>query len=244
MTSLCATCDSSCAMTPSSSSGFSQAHQAVRHAQHGMLAVAAGGEGVRQVGRGDRDPRLGHVRQRADPVDDAVQFRCLLGGHHPGLRRGQRDLVRVEEGSDRRAAAEHDREEHDRAVGGVQGHRDPDDCGDKRHEYEPEQEHGQAHPDRQSPVGRIPSARHHVTSSSRARAGRPALASLLPIYPGDAGKVLNVPYPYADRFAVARAPGSARDEPLVRHQLAHLGEVRVLVRQDQFRWLQAIRRNG
>ncbi len=43
--------------------------------------------------------------------------------------------------------------------------------GDKRHEYEPEQEHGQAHADRQSPVGRIPSARHHVTSSSWSEAG-------------------------------------------------------------------------
>src|ERR1700761_3561565 len=38
-------------------------------------------------------------------------------------------------------------------------------------ENETQQEHRQAHTDRQPPVGRITSARHDVTSSSRARTG-------------------------------------------------------------------------
>ena len=50
------------------------AQQAGGHTEHGHLGVAPGGERVRHVGVGDRDPGLGHVRERAEPVDDAVQF--------------------------------------------------------------------------------------------------------------------------------------------------------------------------
>ena len=51
---------------------------ALGDAQHRVLAVAAGREGVRHLGRCDRHPGLVHVRERAQPVDDAVQLGRFL----------------------------------------------------------------------------------------------------------------------------------------------------------------------
>ena len=53
------------------------AHDPPGRAHHRVVGVAAGRERVRHVGVGDRDPRLGHVSQRAEPVHDAVQARGL-----------------------------------------------------------------------------------------------------------------------------------------------------------------------
>ena len=61
--------------------GVQRLQDAGRHAHHGPLGRAAGGEGVGQLGVGDRDARLGHVGHGAQPVDHAVQLGSLLGGH-------------------------------------------------------------------------------------------------------------------------------------------------------------------
>ena len=79
-TSLCATCDISCAMTPSSSSGVSLFIRPVvtQSTDLSALRPVAKAFGKRVVG--DGHPRLGHVGQRAHPVHDAVQLRRLASG--------------------------------------------------------------------------------------------------------------------------------------------------------------------
>ena len=156
------------------------AHQALGRADHRVVGVAAGREGVRHVGVGDRDPWLGHVGQRAEPVHDAVQargFRCVGRADLARPRRGQRDLVRVEQRPDGEAAAEDHREQHDRGTGRAVRRPDADDRGDERDKHQPEQEHGRGHPHREPPVGRIPGTRRHGATSVRPRLVVPSGAS-------------------------------------------------------------------
>ena len=54
------------------------AEEAGGGAHHRRLGAAAGGEGVGHVDVGDRHPGLGHVGQRAQPVDDPVELGLLL----------------------------------------------------------------------------------------------------------------------------------------------------------------------
>ena len=48
-------------------------HEPGRDAHRRALATVPGGEGVRQVGLRDRDPRLGQVGQLAEPLDRLVE---------------------------------------------------------------------------------------------------------------------------------------------------------------------------
>ena len=94
MTSLCATCDSSCAMTPSSSSFVQPPLQAIGHAENGMLLVfrpvaKAFGRSVGEIAtRG-----LGMSASAQTRSTIAVQLRRLLRGNEPCPRRGESDLV-------------------------------------------------------------------------------------------------------------------------------------------------------
>ena len=134
---------------------------ALGHAEHGVLAVAPGREGVRQVGGGDRHPGLVHVRERAQPVHDRVQLRLLLRGDLAGARGGQRDLVAVEERDERRAAAEDQRHDDDRSRARVRGAHQADDQRNERDENQAEEEHRRRHPHGQAPVGRVSRPRRH-----------------------------------------------------------------------------------
>ncbi len=124
---------------------FEPAQQAGGDAEHGVVRVAPGGEGVRQLDVGDRDPGLGHVGHGAQPVDGPVQLRLLLGGHLVGVHGEQGDPVGVPVlGADQ--AADHYHHQGD----GLQQH---DQCRDERHVQQPEQEYDGHHPDVQLPVG-------------------------------------------------------------------------------------------
>ncbi|MGY1948698.1 hypothetical protein [Nocardia asiatica] len=102
---------------------------------------------------GDRHPCLGHVRGRAQPVDDAVQLRRLLGDDDAGAHGIQGDPVGEPELRPQQRTYDcHDRDhrldEHDQR-------RDED------HIDKAEQKHGQGHPSRElmvrPPIGRSPS---------------------------------------------------------------------------------------
>ena len=109
---------------------------------------AAGGEGVGQSGVGDRDPRLGHVGQRAEPVDHAVQLGRLLRGDLAGPHGAHRDLVGeppLEEGD-----AEAGEADQDAKPGLRTAYISPTMTATKS---ATEQEHDGGHPDGQSGVG-------------------------------------------------------------------------------------------
>ena len=153
------------------------AHQVIGHAEHRVVGAAPSREGVRHIRVGDGHPGFRHVRQRAEPVHDAVQLRCLLRGDLAGPGRPQGDLVRVKQRPDGETAAEDHREKHDRGVGCVICGPDADDRGDECDKHQPEQEHGRGHPHRQSPVGCIPGTRRHGATSVRPRLVLPPGAS-------------------------------------------------------------------
>ena len=92
-TSRLATCESSCASTPSTSCGSRRSQRPRVTATAACLRAAARREGVRHVGVDDCDPRLGQVGQRAQPLDHVVQVGRLvaLDDLRPGGR--ERDLV-------------------------------------------------------------------------------------------------------------------------------------------------------
>jgi hypothetical protein len=132
--------------------GGQAAQDAGGDADHRVLLVAAGGEGVGQVGVGDRHPRLGHVGQRAQPVDQLVQLGRLLGRHLAGAHRGQRDAV-GEEVLDEQEPARDQQDQHQRDLQGHQhGHED--------HVQQAEQEHGPQHAGGQAGVGLEPRSGH------------------------------------------------------------------------------------
>ena len=105
------------------------------------LGRAAGREGVGHGQVGDTDARLGHVGERAEPVDHAVQLGRLLRGHLAGAHGPHRDLV----GAPPLPEGDADRDGRDRH--GPAGAVDVgDDQRDEAHEQRPEQEHGEGHP--------------------------------------------------------------------------------------------------
>ena len=193
-TSLCATCDSSCAMTPSSSSVFSLfIRPVVTHSTDlsalrpvakafgmGLWAMATRGLGM---------SASAHTRSTM-PCSSG----CLLRGHLHRARRAERDLVGVEQRPDREPAAEDQREQHDHGVGRVGRRPDADDRGDERDENQPEQEHRRGHPRRQPPVRRIPGTRHVAPppfGPGRVLASGCHQHYLAEMYPTDAEPLLN-----------------------------------------------------
>ena len=67
--------------------------QPARDRDGGVLRVAAGREGVRDIGLNDGDPRLRQVGHRAEPFDHRVKVGRLLGGDDLRAGRSERDLV-------------------------------------------------------------------------------------------------------------------------------------------------------
>jgi hypothetical protein len=126
------------------------------HADHGVLLVAPGGEGVGQVGVGDGDPRLGHVGQGAEPVDHLVQLGRLLGRHLVPAHRRQGDPVGEEVLEEQEPAGDHD-DEHPAL-------QQDDEDGDKDHVQQAEQEHRAEHAARETGVGREPRSCHQIVT--------------------------------------------------------------------------------
>ena len=137
-------CDSSWAITPSSSAGESVFMIPV--VAHTVAFFwdrpSAKALGTRCVG--DRDLRLGQVGLDAEPVDHGVQARGLLGRDLLGAHRGQRQLVRGEQLEQRQAADEHGH--HGRADAGRQQRAGEGDV------QQAQQEHGRQHPDLEAGV--------------------------------------------------------------------------------------------
>ena len=104
---------------------------------------AAGGERVGHRGVGDADPRLGHVGQRAQPVDHAVQLGRLLGADLAGPHRAHGDLVGGPPLVERRRRCRRGRCSERVAAAGTMYISDDD----ERHEQRAEQEHDRRHPD-------------------------------------------------------------------------------------------------
>ncbi|CAL9328159.1 hypothetical protein SUDANB105_00015 [Streptomyces sp. enrichment culture] len=137
--------------------GLQTAHETGGHADHGVVGVDAGGKGVGQVHVGDRDPRLGHVRARAQPVHDPVQPRLLLGRDEPAAHGVQGDAVGVPV-----LGAQQGRGDDDYEDDGLEQH---DQRGDERHVEQSEQEHGDRRAGGQLSVGLESAAhRHHPVS--------------------------------------------------------------------------------
>jgi hypothetical protein len=152
--------------------GVEAAEQAGGHAHDSVVGCAPGRERVRQVGVGDRDPRLGHVGQGHQPVDDAVQLRCLLRGDLAGTHDAHGDAA----GEVPLRPPQPDREDRDEGQCPDAGVR-----SEQRHEPEVEhhQQHDdQPHPRREAAVAAEPGAGHGCVVSSGVAAGlwRPVIS--------------------------------------------------------------------
>ena len=104
-TSRWATWDSSWASTPSSSSAVERRRMPVVTQTTECFGRATGRERVGHVGVGDGDPRLGHVGDRAQPVDHAVQLGRLLRRDLAGAHGAHRERVGEEPLEERDADA-------------------------------------------------------------------------------------------------------------------------------------------
>lgn len=149
--------------------GLQAAQQARGHAQHRVIGVAAGGEGVRQVGAGNGHLRFRHVGGRAQPVDDAVQLGLLLTGHDAAVHGVQGDPV-----GEPVLRPEESRGDHDDQERRLEQDQER---GDERHVQQAQQEHGDQHARGQLPVGLEPApsgleggchSRHRLRSAVRA----------------------------------------------------------------------------
>ena len=121
------------------------AQQPRRHADDGGLGTAPRGERVGDVGGRDGDAWLGHVGQRAEPVDDAVQLGRLLGRDLLGVHGVHGDL-----GAEPVLAEDQDKgDDQHQGVGEADRDQDPDDEAVEEDEEEPRQEH----PVGEAPVG-------------------------------------------------------------------------------------------
>ena len=126
--------------------GVQAAQEARGRAEHRPVLAAPGGEGVGDVDVGDRHRGLGHVRQRAQPVDDGVQLGRLFPGHDPPVHRVEGDAVGEPVLREQQPAGEDDGQD-----GALEQHEER--CGE--HDVEqPEQERRDQHPAGQPSVGR------------------------------------------------------------------------------------------
>ncbi|CAB5001385.1 unannotated protein [freshwater metagenome] len=128
------------------------AQEAGRDDNDRAVRAPAGREGIRDVGVGDADPRLVHVGESAEPVNDRVQ--------HWGFLRSDDDRLACREGKgvgEPPLAEEHaraDADDDDRVH--ANGVEDPgeDDIQDA------EADDGSGHADGQATVGAVPRLRH------------------------------------------------------------------------------------
>ena len=77
--------------------GFELVEYSCGHADHSMLGVAAGRQGVGNRGGNHRHLGHGHVSDLAEPANDVEELRLLLRRDQVGMKTVQDQLVRVEE---------------------------------------------------------------------------------------------------------------------------------------------------